>query len=157
MFTDPTPPPAEWLHSKECLASAIISAVQNFRDDLSTAHDFRLNAQGNDFLHAADEYLTSGTQTCICARTCPRGNGPWKCTEGSESSRTKLCDECIGDRISAAVDAGNFNAADEWGYELWSRFDDDDLRVQYADSLAFNATREVITLLRIAEERCIEL
>ena len=153
MFNDPTPPPAEWLHSKECLAEAIISAVQNLRDDLSTAHDFRLNVQANLPLQWADEYLTSGTQTCTCARTCPRGNGAWKCTEGSESSRAKYCDECLGDRISAAVDDGNLDLADEWGYQLWSRLDDDDLRVQRADSLAFNATREVATCDRILGDR----
>lgn len=56
-------------HSRNCLASAIMSAVQNFRDidmhrgegddfESSLDHDFRLAAQANEFLAAADGYLT---------------------------------------------------------------------------------------------------
>jgi hypothetical protein len=54
-------------HEKECLAKAIICAVENVRDyEDETAHDFRLSAQDNYFLTLADEYLREGITECIC-------------------------------------------------------------------------------------------
>lgn len=67
MNNDPMPRPTEHLHSKKCLATAILCAVENWRDaEGMTDHEFRLMAQDNDFLHTADEYLNTGTCTCTC-------------------------------------------------------------------------------------------
>jgi hypothetical protein len=67
MFITDAPKPPEWLHSKKCLAEAMISAVQNARDaeDFS-ALEFTLWAQDGGALADAHEYLNSGLQTCIC-------------------------------------------------------------------------------------------
>jgi hypothetical protein len=55
------------MHSKRCLAEAIISAVQNIRDNQSIDDlAFRLAAQANEFLPEADDYLNTGLQTCTC-------------------------------------------------------------------------------------------
>ena len=55
------------MHSKKCLAEAIISAVQNLRDNaLVDDHAFRIAAQNNAFLPEADAYLNDGLQTCTC-------------------------------------------------------------------------------------------
>lgn len=64
-YTDrPTP---EEGHTHQCLASAMISAIQNWRDsDGMTDHEFRLMAQDGDFLSTADEYLNSGLSDCLC-------------------------------------------------------------------------------------------
>ena len=57
---------AEQGHTKKCLASAMISAIQNLRDmEFGTDFDFRIAAQDN-ILYLADEYLATGTQSCIC-------------------------------------------------------------------------------------------
>jgi hypothetical protein len=54
-------------HVKECLASALIVAIQNLRDDsFLTDTDFRVSAQANDMLAAADAYLAEGMTTCLC-------------------------------------------------------------------------------------------
>lgn len=71
MILNPTPRPAEHLHSKSCLAEAVISAVQNLRDtEGETDHEFRLAMQDNYQLELADEYLNTGLQTCTCP-PCP--------------------------------------------------------------------------------------
>lgn len=55
------------MHSKKCLAEAIISAVQNLRDNGQVdSLAFRLAAQANEFLPEADAYLNDGLQTCTC-------------------------------------------------------------------------------------------
>ena len=55
------------MHSKRCLAEAIISAVQNIRDNRQIDDlAFRLAAQRNEFLPEADGYLNDGLQTCTC-------------------------------------------------------------------------------------------
>lgn len=55
------------MHSKECLAAALIATVENFRDeDGMTDLDFRLVAQDHTFLTVADEYLADGTKECVC-------------------------------------------------------------------------------------------
>jgi hypothetical protein len=55
------------MHSKKCLAEAIISAVQNLRDNKQVDDlAFRLAAQANEFLPEADAYLNDGLQTCTC-------------------------------------------------------------------------------------------
>jgi hypothetical protein len=55
------------LHRKRCLAEAIISAVQNLRDNPQIdSHAFRIAAQNNEFLPEADDYLNTGLQTCTC-------------------------------------------------------------------------------------------
>lgn len=61
-------PSAEEGHTKACLASAMICAIQNWRDEPSTTdHDFRLMAQDNEFLATADDYLNvSQISDCIC-------------------------------------------------------------------------------------------
>ena len=55
------------MHSKRCLAEAIISAVQNLRDNPQVDDlAFRLAAQNNAFLVEADGYLIHAVQTCTC-------------------------------------------------------------------------------------------
>jgi hypothetical protein len=55
------------LHSRRCLAEAIISAVQNLRDEAGQDdHGFRIEMQGNGALPLADLYLNTGLQTCTC-------------------------------------------------------------------------------------------
>jgi hypothetical protein len=55
------------MHSKRCLAEAIISAVQNLRDNGQVdSLAFRIAAQNNAFLVEADGYLVDGLQTCTC-------------------------------------------------------------------------------------------
>lgn len=62
-----TPKPAEHLHTKACLASALIRVIENIRDDAEeTDLEFRLAAQDNYLLTIADEYLLSGIATCRC-------------------------------------------------------------------------------------------
>jgi len=64
----------EELHSKECQANRLITAIQNLRDnETASAFDFRLAAQSNDFLTEADTLLDPeevGRDTflefCIC-------------------------------------------------------------------------------------------
>lgn len=54
-------------HTKRCLASAIICAVENIRDQEGlTDTEFRIAAQDNDFLREADGYLADGIATCLC-------------------------------------------------------------------------------------------
>lgn len=78
MLNTAAPRPAEHLHSKRCLASAIISAVENIRDmENFSDHEFRLAAQDNDFLASADQYLQEGIATC----TCPPCFNPGCCTD----------------------------------------------------------------------------
>jgi hypothetical protein len=67
MMTSPQPMPAEYLHSTRCQARALISAVENLRDEHRyTPHDFRLELQSGTPLAWADEYLASGTSDCLC-------------------------------------------------------------------------------------------
>lgn len=55
------------LHSKHCLAEAVISAVQNWRDVPGFSDvDFRIWLQDGHALQQADDYLTTGLQSCIC-------------------------------------------------------------------------------------------
>jgi hypothetical protein len=56
------------MHAKECLAEAMIAAIQNLRDSNTCSDfDFRLYVQDNLPLEWADEYLADGTKTCICS------------------------------------------------------------------------------------------
>jgi hypothetical protein len=65
---EPTPKPREWLHTKECLAEALIAAIENARDSDTGYSDFefRIALQNNELLEWADDYLADGTKTCIC-------------------------------------------------------------------------------------------
>lgn len=55
------------MHRRHCLAEAIISAVQNVRDESGMSDfDFRILAQENRFLPMADDYLETRLQTCTC-------------------------------------------------------------------------------------------
>lgn len=55
------------MHSRRCLAEAIISAVQNLRDEVGQDdHTFRIAMQGNEPLQLADLYLNTGLQSCTC-------------------------------------------------------------------------------------------
>lgn len=55
------------MHTKVCLASAMMSAIENFRDSADvTDVDFRIMAQSNKVLHEADAYLAEGLSTCRC-------------------------------------------------------------------------------------------
>lgn len=55
------------LHSRRCLAEAIISAVQNLRDEAGQDdHGFRIEMQNNGALPLADLYLNTALQTCTC-------------------------------------------------------------------------------------------
>ena len=67
MMTTTTPRAAEHLHEKRCLAAAMLAAVENLRDD-ETLDDFgfRIAAQQNGALEAADQYLADGLMTCRC-------------------------------------------------------------------------------------------
>lgn len=68
-------------HSPACLASAIISAIQNYRDaicsdaksagknpltDSIAQFDFRTWSQNNGMLTDADDLLATQLQDCIC-------------------------------------------------------------------------------------------
>jgi hypothetical protein len=63
-------------HSAQCLAKALIAAIENIRDQqleddrrVGTQfadYEFRLAAQRGDFLQEADRYLTEGLTECIC-------------------------------------------------------------------------------------------
>ena len=54
------------MHTKKCLAAAMISYIQNIRDDENISdYDFRIVAQEN-VLFYADDYLNTELQTCIC-------------------------------------------------------------------------------------------
>lgn len=89
MLTNVIIRPAEHLHSRACLATAIISAVENARDaEHFTEHEFRLHAQDNGFLSDADEYLTSGTATCTCP-PCFR-----HCCDAVEGRHVVACGHC---------------------------------------------------------------
>jgi hypothetical protein len=71
MFTVRTRP-KEWLHEKECLASAIIAAVENLRDDEYTSDfNFRILMQDNHALQEADAYLHDGIAECRCKAPWP--------------------------------------------------------------------------------------
>lgn len=53
-------------HSKDCLANAAISAIQNFRDNEEmNLPNFRW-ALDRSVLTEADSYLDSGLQSCVC-------------------------------------------------------------------------------------------
>lgn len=80
MQNNPTPRAAEHMHTAHCLAHAAICAVENLRDAL-TDHEFRLALQDNHTLTDADEYLNTGTVTCLCP-PCPRSC----CRETPEST-----------------------------------------------------------------------
>lgn len=55
------------MHSKRCLAAAIIAAVENLRDtEGMTDMDFRMEVQANRQVEWADSYLNDGTMTCSC-------------------------------------------------------------------------------------------
>lgn len=67
-------------HTVRCLASAMIAAIENRRDELidATTHrfypitpvqadfDFRIWSQDNGAMHDADGYLADGTMSCTC-------------------------------------------------------------------------------------------
>jgi len=55
------------MHTKSCLASAIICAVENARDAADSDFDFRILMQEGAALSWADGYLSDGTATCSCA------------------------------------------------------------------------------------------
>lgn len=58
---------AEHLHTKKCLGSAMISAIENARDlEHFTDHDFALYVQDGGPLAEAHGYLADGTATCLC-------------------------------------------------------------------------------------------
>ena len=60
-------PTVEEGHSRPCLASAMIAAVENYRDaEGITDHDFRLWAQDNGVLETADGYLSDELSDCKC-------------------------------------------------------------------------------------------
>lgn len=61
MFNDPIPQPPEYLHTKVCLGSAIISAVQNLRDDPGYSEVTFVQA---NFTAEALSYLHTGIQFC---------------------------------------------------------------------------------------------
>ena len=55
------------MHTKRCLAGAVIAAVENLRDQDGMTHfDFRIAVQDNAMLSEADGYLRDGLFTCIC-------------------------------------------------------------------------------------------
>lgn len=61
------PPTVEEGHTKRCMADAMISVLQNFRDDSGVrAYEFSLLGQDGSFYRTALEYLDSGLSTCQC-------------------------------------------------------------------------------------------
>jgi len=52
-------------HTKRCLAKALITSIENWRDAYDD-HDFRIAAQRNYWLDDADEWLAVGMTECIC-------------------------------------------------------------------------------------------
>lgn len=74
-LTYPVARPVEHLHEKVCLGQAMISAIENFRDDEHmTDHEFTLYAQDGMVLQTARKYLHDDLQNCICV-------GPWNVGE----------------------------------------------------------------------------
>jgi hypothetical protein len=62
-------------HTKQCYAEALISAVQNFRDNEEmTDFDFRVRVQDGSLKEEAQGYLNDGLQTCTCD---PNGVPDW--------------------------------------------------------------------------------
>lgn len=55
------------MHAKRCLAEAIISAVQNARDEHISDFDFFIRSQDEGFHRVALGYLEDGLQTCTCS------------------------------------------------------------------------------------------
>ena len=53
-------------HTKQCLAKALITSIENWRDADIYDHEFRSFAQWNEWLAEADEWLASGLTECIC-------------------------------------------------------------------------------------------
>lgn len=64
-------------HTRKCLASAMICAIENQRDvdcergegpvfEAGLDHEFRLSMQKNDALNLADYYLNEGMVSCKC-------------------------------------------------------------------------------------------
>jgi hypothetical protein len=94
------------LHTKACLSAAIICAVQNARDEEGmTDFDFRILVQENRPLEWADEYLSTGTATCLCPveeeyddweddeeerKACPVCSGP----VGEDNLGWRTCPSC---------------------------------------------------------------
>lgn len=67
MFKRTTPRPAEHLHTKQCLAGAMISAIENLRDEpLMTDLFFRHYIQDGGPLDLADTYLQTMPEICKC-------------------------------------------------------------------------------------------
>lgn len=54
-------------HTKRCLAKALITSIENWKDayDIDD-HDFRIAAQRNVALEEADEWLAVGMTECVC-------------------------------------------------------------------------------------------
>lgn len=54
-------------HTKACLAKALTTVLENWRDDSSvTDLDFRLHLQNNGPLDEVDSYLRAGITECVC-------------------------------------------------------------------------------------------
>ena len=55
------------VHSKRCMAAAIIAAVENIRDEEGTDEvDFRIAMLHGRAIEAADDYLATGLTECRC-------------------------------------------------------------------------------------------
>lgn len=102
--------PREHLHERACLAQAMISAIENWRDvEGITDLEFRFAMQDNDALRAADDNLATGSSTCICADDPEPPfdpNTPWD---------TMTCDVC-GQTHRTVMKTGITKGADptEW-------------------------------------------
>jgi hypothetical protein len=87
-------PPVEWLHDKHCYAQAVISAVQNIRDNPNVSSlDFALDVQESGLRDVARGYLNDGLQTCTCIPSMTCGQAPWLCSPGQP--HTADCDPVI--------------------------------------------------------------
>jgi hypothetical protein len=75
-------PSIEEGHTKACLASSMIAAIENWRDaEGVTDHDFRLMAQDNTFLETADDYLNvSQLSDCKCPERRAEESHTWTVT-----------------------------------------------------------------------------
>jgi len=58
-------------HTKECLAKAMIVAIENLRDDAVSDVEFRVGLQEGLPLDWADQYLREGVTVCLCPDPTP--------------------------------------------------------------------------------------
>jgi hypothetical protein len=100
----------EHMHTKRCLANAIINAVQNYRDNEDvTDHDFALGMQDGLALQHAHEYLQTGTVDCSCN------------SDGTNPCMGSCCDYGRVDGINTDPEDSVMDVKCEHGFSLLGR------------------------------------